>query len=105
MNTLDVAIYKIVKLLNLSDIDIRTFEKGRSVEISLHRPQHIENFEYVIRRSEYLVVHKKKEFIRFTRFIIKRNQTYSFYDFKKWVNKLEDFYEQEKFKSYRMEIF
>lgn len=99
MNTLDESIYRIVKLLKLNNIDIRTFEKGRSVEISLHKPQHIENFEYVIIRSKYLVVHKKKEFRRFTRFIIKRNQTYSFYDFKKWVNKLEDFYKQEKFKA------
>lgn len=99
MNTLDEAIYRIIKLLNLSDMDIRTFEKGRSVEISLHRPQHIKNFEYVIRKSEYLVVHKKKEFRRFTRFIIKRNSKYGFYDFKKWVNKLEDFYKQEIFKA------
>jgi|TARA_R100000479_G_scaffold151901_1_gene87729 cobalamin biosynthesis Co2+ chelatase CbiK len=99
MNTLDEAIYRIIKLLNLSDMDIRTFEKGRSVEISLHRPQHIENFEYVIRRSEYLVVHKKKEFRRFTRFIIKRNYKYSFNDYKKFVNRLKDFSRDEYFRS------
>tara|TARA_R100001463_G_scaffold64262_1_gene117352 strand:+ start:781 stop:1089 length:309 start_codon:yes stop_codon:yes gene_type:complete len=99
MNTLDEAIYRIVKLLKLSDINIKTFEKGRSVEISLHRPQHIENFEYVIRRSEYLAVHKKKEFRRFTRFIIKRNSKYSFYDYKKFVNRLKDFSRDEYFRS------
>ena len=94
MNTLDEAIYRII-----SDMDIRTFEKGRSVEISLHRPQHIENFEYVIRRSEYLVVHKKKEFRRFTRFIIKRNYKYGFNDYKKFVNRLKDFSRDEYFRS------
>ena len=99
MNTLDEAIYRIVKLLKLSDINIKTFEKGRSVEISLHRPQHIENFEYVIRRSEYLAVHKKKEFRRFTRFIIKRNSKYGFYDYKKFVNRLKDFSRDEYFRS------
>ena len=99
MNTLDEAIYTIVKLLKLKDMTVRTFQKGRSVEITLHRPEHIEWFQYIIRRSMFLVIYKKKEFRRFTRFVIKRNYKYSFNDYKKFVNRLKNFSRDEYFRS------